>query len=217
MINSTLVANDVYVIEEQIEQAVLKAQQGDRTNVELLLLHFQSLVKCKTRSYFLAGADREDLLQEGMIGLYKAIRDFDPSKQIPFPTFADLCITRQLITAIKSSLRLKHKPLNQYLSIYRPTGEEDSDRTLLDTLCSPPGQTPEDKLLSTEAEAEWKGRLAQQLSEFEMDVLMLYLSDASYKEIADSTQTTTKAVDNALCRVKRKLSQCDLFSTSNAV
>lgn len=200
-------------LEEDVERAVLLAQAGDPFYLEGILLNFKSLVRAKARSYFLAGADHEDVMQEGMIGLYKAIRDFNPAKGIPFPTFAEICVNRQLITAIKSSLRLKHKPLNQYLSLYRKTGEEDSDRTLLDTLCTPPGTSPEERFLHTESEQEWMSLLRTRLSSFEMDVLMLYLANDSYKEIAERVHTTTKAVDNALCRVKRKLLQCGWFTS----
>lgn len=191
--------------DDTFEEKVLRAQRGDEYAVEEILQGFHGIVRMKARSYFIAGADSEDLIQEGMIGLYKAIRDFQPERQIPFRAFAEICITRQLITAIKTAMRLKHQPLNYYLSLNRPMYEEDTDRTLMDTLPGPAICDPEYVFLVREQLKELREELAGSLSPFELKVLTLYVDHNTYKEIADEMGTTTKAVDNALCRVKRKL------------
>jgi RNA polymerase sporulation-specific sigma factor len=199
--------------EDTVESSVLRAQQGDEQAVEEILHRFQPMVRMKARSYFMAGADSEDLVQEGMIGLYKAIRDYQTERQIPFRAFAEICITRQLITAIKTAMRLKHQPLNFYLSLNRPIYEEDADRTLMDTLPGPAFSDPEYVFLLREEVKELRKELSDSLSEFEFQVLNLYVNENTYKEIADEMGTTTKAVDNALCRVKRKLMA--FYSTKN--
>ena len=187
------------------EELVLRAQEGDAWAIDDILQRFQPIVRLKARSYFMAGADNEDLIQEGMIGLYKAIRDYQPERNIPFRAFAEICITRQLITAIKTAMRLKHQPLNYYLSLNRPMYEEDTDRTLMDTLPGPAVSDPEYVFLIREQLKELRDELTASLSAFELRVLLLYVDHNTYKEIADEMNTTTKAVDNALCRVKRKL------------
>ncbi|MGZ4031931.1 MAG: RNA polymerase sporulation sigma factor SigH [Tumebacillaceae bacterium] len=199
--------------DDTIEQNVLRAQRGDTDAVEDILQRFYPIVRMKARSYFMAGADNEDLIQEGMIGLYKAIRDYQSERQIPFRAFAEICITRQLITAIKTAMRLKHQPLNYYLSLNRPMYEEDTDRTLMDTLPGPAICDPEYVFLVREQLKELRQELSDSLSEFEFQVLTLYVNQNTYKEIADEMGTTTKAVDNALCRVKRKL--MTFYSTKN--
>jgi RNA polymerase sporulation-specific sigma factor len=199
--------------DDTIEQNVLRAQRGDSHAVEDILQRFYPIVRMKARSYFMAGADNEDLIQEGMIGLYKAIRDYQSERQIPFRAFAEICITRQLITAIKTAMRLKHQPLNYYLSLNRPMYEEDTDRTLMDTLPGPAICDPEYVFLVREQLKELRQELSDSLSEFEFQVLTLYVNQNTYKEIADEMGTTTKAVDNALCRVKRKL--MTFYSTKN--
>ena len=199
--------------DDTVEQNVLRAQQGDNQAVEEILQRFHPMVRMKARSYFMAGADNEDLIQEGMIGLYKAIRDYQPERQIPFRAFAEICITRQLITAIKTAMRLKHQPLNYYLSLNRPMYEEDADRTLMDTLPGPAFSDPEYVFLVREQVKELRQELSDSLSEFEFQVLNLYVNQNTYKEIADEMGTTTKAVDNALCRVKRKL--MTFYTTKN--
>jgi RNA polymerase sporulation-specific sigma factor len=199
--------------EDTVEYTVLRAQTGDSDAVEEILQKFYPMVRLKARSYFMAGADNEDLIQEGMIGLYKAIRDYQLERQIPFRAFAEICITRQLITAIKTAMRLKHQPLNYYLSLNRPMYEEDADRTLMDTLPGPMASDPEYVFLVREQVKELRKELSDSLSEFEFQVLTLYVNQNTYKEIADEMGTTTKAVDNALCRVKRKLMA--FYSTKN--
>jgi RNA polymerase sporulation-specific sigma factor len=199
--------------ENTVEQLVLQAQHGDAFAVEEILQRFHPVVRMKARAYFMAGADNEDLIQEGMIGLYKAIRDYQMERQIPFRAFAEICITRQLITAIKTAMRLKHQPLNYYLSLNRPIYEEDTDRTLMDTLPGPAVSNPEYVFLVREQLKELREELSESLSAFELRVLSLYVDHNTYKEIADEMGTTTKAVDNALCRVKRKL--ITYYSTKN--
>lgn len=188
---------------EDNEIAVLAAG-GDSGALNYLLTKYKSLARNKARSYFLVGADREDIIQEGMIGLFKAIRDFNPERQSSFYTFADLCITRQIITAIKTATRKKHIPLNSYISIYKPD-EEQSDRSLLDTLPKTSDLNPENIFIEEEGKSEIEDRMLKMLSKLEREVLMLYLKDKSYDEIADKLGRDAKTVDNALQRIKRKL------------
>jgi RNA polymerase sporulation-specific sigma factor len=190
---------------ESVEQLVVMAQQGDSRAVDEVLSQFQSLVRFRARSFFLTGAEQDDLIQEGMIGLFKAIRDYRSEKEIPFRIFAEICVNRQLITAIKTSKRLKHQPLNHYTSLHRPTNEEESARSLLDTLPSPQGSEPDAVVIKREQLRELHSKLSVILSPFEYKVLNLYSEGHSYKEIADLMKSSTKAIDNALCRIKRKL------------
>jgi RNA polymerase sporulation-specific sigma factor len=153
----------------------------------------------------LIGADREDIIQEGMIGLYKAIRDFNPEKLSSFRAFAELCITRQIITAIKTATRQKHIPLNSYISLNKPIYDEDSDRTLLDILSGVKISDPEELIISREEFEDIEGKMGQILSKLEWQVLMSYLGGKSYQEIAKDLKRHVKSIDNALQRVKRKL------------
>jgi RNA polymerase sporulation-specific sigma factor len=153
----------------------------------------------------LIGADREDIIQEGMIGLYKAIRDFNPEKLSSFRAFAELCITRQIITAIKTATRQKHIPLNSYVSLNKPIYDEDSDRTLLDILSGVKISDPEELIISREEFEDIEGKMGQILSKLEWQVLMSYLGGKSYQEIAKDLKRHVKSIDNALQRVKRKL------------
>lgn len=185
---------------------ILAAQAGDEAASAALMSRYRSFVRCKARSYFLAGADRDDVIQEGMIGLYKAIRDFRPDRQTSFRSFAELCVTRQLITAIKSASRQKHAPLNTYVSLHRPTGpEEEGDRVLSDILAAREVCDPAEMVIDAWEAATIKEGFTGALSGFESDVLRLYVSGSSYNEIADELGRHSKAVDNALQRVKRKL------------
>ena len=180
------------------------AAVGDSGALNYLLTKYKSMARNKARSYFLVGADREDIIQEGMIGLFKAIRDFNPERQSSFYTFADLCITRQIITAVKTATRKKHIPLNSYVSIYKPD-EEDSDRSLLDTLPKTSDLNPESIFIEEEGVSEIESKMLKVLSNLEREVLMLYLKDKSYEEIARVLGRDEKTVDNALQRIKRKL------------
>ena len=187
------------------EQVVRLAQEPDSQALEYLLNKYKNFVRTKARSYFLIGADHEDIVQEGMIGLYKAIRDYKEEKLSSFRAFAELCITRQIITAIKTATRQKHIPLNSYISLNRPIYEEDSDRTLLDVITEEGISNPEDMMIDREDLSFIEGRIGQMMSPLEKQVLVLYMEGKSYVEIAEAMGRHVKSVDNALQRIKRKL------------
>jgi len=187
------------------EEIVNKVRDGDDLALEYLISKYKNFVRAKARSYFLIGADREDIVQEGMIGLYKAIRDFRPEKLASFRAFAELCITRQIITAIKTATRQKHIPLNSYVSLNKPIYDENSDRTLLDILSGVKVTDPEEVVISQEEFLTIERKMEEFLSDLEWQVLMFYLEGKSYQEIADDLHRHVKSVDNALQRVKRKL------------
>ena len=187
------------------EQIVKLAQDADGAALEYLLNKYKNFVRTKARSYFLIGADHEDIVQEGMIGLYKAIRDYKAEKLSSFRAFAELCVTRQIITAIKTATRQKHIPLNSYISLNKPIYEEDSDRTLLDIITEEGVSNPEDMLIDREDLSFIEGRIGQMLSDLEKDVLVRYMEGKSYVEIADGMHRHVKSIDNALQRIKRKL------------
>ena len=192
-----LVANDEFY--ESIDNSqqdeydiVLKASKGDKIALEYIIKKYKNFVKAKAKSYFLIGADKEDIIQEGMIGLYKAVRDFDASKTNSFKGFADICITRQIITAIKTATRQKHIPLNSYISLNKPVYDEESERTLLD-------------IISKEELKHIESKMNELLSDLELQVVEYYLNGKSYQYIADKLKRDVKSIDNALQRVKRKL------------
>jgi len=187
------------------EDIVMEAKGGDVIALEYLINKYKNFVKAKARSYFLIGADREDIIQEGMIGLYKAIRDFRDDKLSSFRAFAELCITRQIITAIKTATRQKHIPLNSYVSLNKPIYDEDSDRTLLDILSGTKITDPEELMINREEYNDIEYKMGEILSELEWKVLTLYLEGKSYQEIAMDLERHVKSIDNALQRVKRKL------------
>jgi len=187
------------------EEVVDFAREGDNGALEFLINKYKNFVRAKARSYFLVGADREDIIQEGMIGLYKAIRDFRTDKLSSFRAFAELCITRQIITAIKTATRQKHIPLNSYVSLNKPVYEEDSDRTLLDIISSSKVADPEEMIISREEYYDIEEKMGEILSSLEWKVLMSYLEGKSYQEIAEDLKRHVKSIDNALQRVKRKL------------
>ncbi|MDY6826469.1 MAG: RNA polymerase sporulation sigma factor SigH [Bacillota bacterium] len=187
------------------EDIVLEAKGGDVVALEFLINKYKNFVKAKARSYFLIGADREDIIQEGMIGLYKAIRDFRGDKLSSFRAFAELCITRQIITAIKTATRQKHIPLNSYVSLNKPIYDEDSDRTLLDILSGTKITDPEELMINREEYNDIEYKMGEILSDLEWKVLTLYLEGKSYQEIAIDLKRHVKSIDNALQRVKRKL------------
>jgi len=185
---------------------IVAAQAGDESASSALVIKYRSFVRCKARSYFLAGADRDDVVQEGMIGLYKAIRDFRPERQASFRSFAELCVTRQLITAIKTATRQKHTPLNTYISLHRPAASEDEgDRVLSDILAARDVCDPAEVVIAAWETASITEGFTDALSGFETDVLRLYMGGNSYCEIAEALGRHSKAVDNALQRVKRKV------------
>lgn len=187
------------------EELVLYAHEGDVVALEHIINKYRNFVRAKARSYFLIGADREDIVQEGMIGLYKAIRDFRNDKLSSFRAFAELCITRQIITAIKTATRQKHIPLNSYVSLNKPIYDEESDRTLLDILTAAKITDPEELMISREELASIESKIGEILSGLELEVLMSYLQGKSYQEIACDLDRHVKSIDNALQRVKRKL------------
>lgn len=187
------------------EEVVESAREGSDLAQEFLINKYRNFVRAKARSYFLIGADREDIIQEGMIGLYKAIRDFRSDKLSSFRAFAELCITRQIITAIKTATRQKHIPLNSYVSLNKPIYDEDSDRTLLDVISGSKITDPEELIISREEFGDIEEKMGEILSELEWKVLMAYLDGKSYQEIAADLRRHVKSIDNALQRVKRKL------------
>jgi len=191
-----------YQSDEDLVEAV---RQGDSQALEYLITKYKNFVRAKARSYFLIGADREDIVQEGMIGLYKSIRDFKGDKLSSFKAFAELCITRQIITAIKTATRQKHIPLNSYVSLDKPIYDEDSDRTLLDVICGSQVSDPEELVINKEEFVGLEDKMSEILSDLERKVLMLYLDGRSYQEIAVDLCRHVKSIDNALQRVKRKL------------
>jgi len=187
------------------EEIVVEAKNGNVRAQEYLINKYQNFVKVKAKSYFLIGADKEDIYQEGMIGLYKAIRDFKPDKLASFKAFAELCVTRQIITAIKTATRQKHIPLNTYVSLNKPVYDEESDRTLLDVLSEAKVSDPEELMISREELSHIENEIGEVLSDLEMEVLASYLDGKSYQEIACDLNRHAKSIDNALQRVKRKL------------
>jgi RNA polymerase sporulation-specific sigma factor len=188
-------------------QLVLKARNGDGAALDALIRRYTSFVRLKASSYFLAGGDGEDLIQEGLIGLYKAVRDFRPDKETSFRSFAELCVTRQIITAIKTATRFKHAPLNTYVSFsHTPAGQEnDGECTLGDALPGPSVNDPSVCVISTEELQALVGCLGTSLSPLESDALRLYLEGSSYEQMAEELGCDTKTIDNALQRVKRKI------------
>jgi RNA polymerase sporulation-specific sigma factor len=189
------------------EDVAALAQQGDGQALAYLLNKYKNFVRSKARSYFLIGADHEDIVQEGMIGLYKAIRDYREEKLSSFRAFAELCITRQIITAIKTATRQKHIPLNSYISLNKPIYEEDSDRTLLDVITEEGLSNPEEMMIDREDLTFIEGRIGQMMSDLEKEVLIRYMEGKSYVQIASEMGRHVKSIDNALQRIKRKLSR----------
>jgi RNA polymerase sporulation-specific sigma factor len=197
-------------IQRELEdlQLAMRARNGDSTALDALIRRYTGFVRLKASSYFLAGGDGDDLIQEGMIGLYKAVRDFRPDKETSFRSFAELCITRQIITAIKTATRYKHAPLNTYVSFsHTPAGQEDGDCTLGDALPGPGVDDPAVCVISTEELQSLVFCLGTGLSPLESDALRLYLEGNSYEEMAEGLGCDTKTIDNALQRVKRKVLQ----------
>ncbi|MGL6015586.1 MAG: RNA polymerase sporulation sigma factor SigH [Selenomonadaceae bacterium] len=196
--------NDLENLTDEEVIAEIK-ENRDTIALDYMINKYRNFVRAKARSYFLIGADREDIIQEGMIGLYKAIRDFRNDKLSSFRAFAELCVTRQIITAIKTATRQKHIPLNSYVSLNKPIYDEDSDRTLLDVLSGSKVSDPEELVISREEFLDIESKMEQILSDLEWKVLMSYLDGKSYQEIAVDLDRHVKSIDNALQRVKRKL------------
>ncbi len=190
------------------EEIIVMVRGGNDRALEYLLCKYQNFVKAKAKSYFLIGADKEDIYQEGMIGLFKAVRDYKDDKLASFKVFAELCITRQIITAVKTATRQKHIPLNTYISLNKPIYDEESDRTLLDILSGIKVSDPEELIIDREEMANIETKIGEVLSSLEMEVLNSYLDGKSYQEIACDLDREAKSIDNALQRVKRKLEKC---------
>lgn len=190
------------------EEVVVLAKNGDDRAQEYLISKYENFIKSKAKAYFLIGADKEDIYQEGMIGLYKAIRDFNPDKSTSFKAFAEICVIRQIITAIKTATRQKHIPLNTYISLNKPIYEEESERTLLDVLVGLKISDPEELMISKEQMDYIEEKISKVLSDLELEVLTSYLDGKSYQEIASNLERHSKSIDNALQRVKRKLEKC---------
>lgn len=187
------------------EDVILEAKVGNEKALEYLINKYKSFVRAKARTYFLIGADREDIIQEGMIGLFKAIRDYKGDKLSSFRAFAELCITRQIITAIKTATRQKHIPLNSYVSLNKPIFDEESDRTLMDVISEESISDPEELMINREEFLGIETKMGEILSSLEWEVLTSYLEGKSYQEIAEELDRHVKSIDNALQRVKRKL------------
>ena len=191
---------------EADEELVALYRAGDQEAVDELLSRYRSFARVKARSYFLIGADRDDIVQEGMIGLYKAIRDYAPEREASFRAFAELCVTRQIITAVKTATRLKHVPLNTYVSLSKPVGDdEDPDRSLHEVLANARAPDPADLVIGHEELRGMKLAFAEILSDFETEVLHMYVEGKSYQDIASHLERHVKSIDNAIQRIKRKV------------
>jgi len=194
--------------DEHLEEELIveQARKGDPKAQELLIKKYKNFVRSKARSYFLIGADREDIVQEGMIGLFKAMRDYQPDKVTSFKSFAELCIKRQIITAIKTATRQKHIPLNSYVSLNKPVFDDESDRTLYDVMSNSSKElNPEHLVIKREELSHIEEKMGEVLSDLEWKVLNAYLEGKSYQEISLEMNKHVKSVDNALQRVKKKL------------
>jgi len=187
------------------EQAVKFAMEGDEKAMEYIIDKYKPLVKSRANMYYLIGADKDDIIQEGMIGLFKAVKCYKADQSTCFKAFADMCIRRQIITAIKTATRQKHIPLNTYISLNKPVYEEDADRTVVDLLDYQAVLNPEDIIIGKEQLKNMEKKIVHMLSAFEMRVLRLYLLGRTYQDIARIVNKSVKSIDNALQRVKRKL------------
>lgn len=187
------------------EELVALANAGNSAAEELIFHRYKNCVRSKARTYYLIGADNDDIVQEGMIGLYKAVRDFKTEKNITFRTFADVCITRQILTAIRTANRNKHSPLNAYISMNAPVFGEDSAATVSNMVKENTVSNPEELYIIDETVKELKHLILKKLSTFESEVLGLYLDGCSYNEISVKMKKSSKSIDNALQRIKKKL------------
>ena len=186
------------------DELVLLAQNGDDEALVKIIEKYKVLVRAKARVYFVAGGDREDITQEGMIGLFKAVRDYDSTKDSSFRSFAELCVIRQIITAVKAATRQKHQPLNSYISFYKPLFEEDDDKTYVDSIILNERDNPEQLVIVQEEMENLEKGIRQKLSKMETKVFDLYLKGLSYTEIAQIMSKSPKSIDNALSRIRKK-------------
>ncbi|OKL36827.1 RNA polymerase sporulation sigma factor SigH [Domibacillus mangrovi] len=189
------------------EDLIERVHNGDSESSDFLINKYRNFVRAKANRYFLIGGDKDDIVQEGMIGLYKAIRDFKEDKLISFVAFAELCITRQIITAIKTATRQKHGPLNSYISLDKPIYDEGSDQTMMDVIAGSKTMDPAIVIVHREEAKDIEMKIAELLSEFERKVWDLYVEGQSYREISVELDAHVKSIDNAIQRVKRKLDQ----------
>ncbi|MFC7322274.1 RNA polymerase sporulation sigma factor SigH [Halobacillus campisalis] len=194
------------------EEIIERINLGQVQALDFLIDKYKNFVRAKARTYFLIGADREDIVQEGMIGLYKAIRDYQGDKLSSFKAFAELCVTRQIITAIKTATRQKHIPLNSYVSLDKPIFDEEADRTLLDVIAGSKAIDPQELMVNKERFGDIEEKISELLSDLEQKVLALYLDGKTYQEISIELNRHIKSIDNALQRVKRKLERYIEFS-----
>lgn len=199
--NKEIISDDEADVDDNM---VFRAKAGDEKSLNHILKKYRNFVRAKAKPFFIVGADKEDILQEGMIGLFKAIRDYDEEKTVSFRAFAELCVTRQIITAVKAATRQKHIPLNSYISLNKPMSEEDPDKTLMDMMKNSHISDPEQLIISKEEMKLIEEKTKEMLSEFETRVLSLYLKGYSYNEISEKLCKHPKSVDNALQRIKRK-------------
>ena len=199
--NKEIISDDEADVDDNM---VFRAKAGDEKSLNHILRKYRNFVRSKAKPFFIVGADKEDILQEGMIGLFKAIRDYDEEKTVSFRAFAELCVTRQIITAVKTATRQKHIPLNSYISLNKPMSEEDPDKTLMDMMKNSHISDPEQLIISKEEMKLIEEKTKEMLSEFETRVLSLYLKGYSYNEISEKLYKHPKSVDNALQRIKRK-------------
>lgn len=200
--NSVNLADLADLADEEIVQLI---RNGCKKGMEHLIEKYKPLVRAKSRSYFLIGADREDIVQEGMIGLFKAIRDYKDDKSIPFRLFAEMCVTRQIITAVKTATRQKHIPLNSYVSLNKRVFDEESDKMLIEVLQEVSVSDPEELFISKEEYGAIEGKMHELLSPFEKRVLYMYLGGIAYQDIAKQLRKPVKSIDNALQRLKKKI------------
>ena len=196
------------------EELVHLAQNGDKNASEYITVKYMPYVRNKSRSYFLIGGEVEDIMQEGLIGLYEAIKDFSCNKQASFKTFMDICVTRQIMTALKAATRQKHIPLNTYVSLNKPVFVEDTNKSYMDMLVTSKVDDPESLYIDGEKTEEISKEIRKSLSDFEYRVLKLYLQGASYLKIANVLKKEEKAIDNAIQRIRKKLSR-NLENTSS--
>lgn len=212
--NVELKEREAVNVAQLADQDLLRfSKQGNRYAIDILIERYRNFVWVKARTYFLIGGDREDIIQEGMIGLFKAIRDFDETKLASFKGFAELCVTRQIITAIKTATRQKHIPLNSYISLDKPIYDQESERTLLDMIAGSRSVDPQERMIIEERQKNFDLMLYKVLSEFERQVLYLYLDGRTYVEMAEQMNRSEKSIDNALQRVKRKFEQVSELNT----
>ena len=193
--------------ENMTDEEIVSLAEKDRSAEEFLLNKYKNLVKSRAKMYFLAGGDNDDLMQEGMIGLFKAIHDYNSDKQASFYSFAELCVKRQIFTAIKTAARQKHQPLNTYISLNKPVYEDVSERTLVETLAERESVDPEKLYIMHEKVKDIEKEIDEKLSDLEKRVLILHLQGMSYQEISEIINKPTKSIDNALQRIKKKLDE----------